>query len=1732
MICSCRINVVAVYTTVDVVHGVCMANSPPVAADATIPVELLEHVERGNMLIFVGGQLATVDSEPLINRLTNRLAARCQIPGSETYSFPELARIYRHECGLFELQRLVEETIVDAGDTPEETHHLLAGLTSCPLYLSTALDMRLERAFTERNRPHHLVVSKSDTAYIDNSQTTIIRLYGSFDARTTLVLTDDEHERFFDEDSPVLKKIVGELTSRTVLFIGYDLGEPYFRRLYRKVTAGLDAHARPGYAFVTNGVNPFDAIWCRENRIGLVRGETVSLLRTLTAALDRRKKEKEEKEKEERKKQREQLVNAASKAIDAEVVLSSQPYLKLDYFRPEQASLFFGRTEEIGRLAQLVSGHRLTLLYGASGVGKTSLILAGLKPLLEQADNPYQVLWLRALDDPGEVIKREVALLTRTVPVAAPASLADFLAVAVKDGDLRLVIVLDQFEEFFIRHSAGVRRLFIEELARLHDRIDLPVKVVLSLREDWLPWISELAELLPRVYDNSMRLLPLTRKQAEQSIIGPAAQVGIGYEDALVDRLLTDLPETAGETILPPQLQIVCYELCNDLASTQTLLTLANYEEVGGATGVLKRYLDTELEKRLTRGERAQARDLLRALVTSQGTKAVRTVDELALSLGVEQSELATLLGKLVEMRLLRALDRDAATVAYELAHEYLMHEIGQVDEETRRLKEFEELVAQEVSNWQRFGTLVAADRLARIAALGDELRLNSQAQEVLLRSALNTGSGVNYWAERMSNVEQRLSLLVTESNTTVAPVRERVATALGSQESAAAVEPLLRLALHDVDLDVRRAGQQGLVQLQGARATVLRSLRNAARSGSRAARRSAHEALATFPLGQLPLDLWAAAVTTRTQIGVGQAARWVRTTPAGRAVTSFAAILLVGIMSAYLVAFNTYHLASGNDDFLGEVIVVNQGSAALAWLPGVNRRVITTNIIKEDVEEELWQEKITGRFSGWWWQRSSANYDQWIAEAVATLEPVPQAQRLWFLGNQRAALAALQTALADEDEGVRREAATALGQLASMAPALFTPALVEALQTALADENQVVRWEAATALGQLASMAPALFTPALVEALQTALADEDEVVRSRAARALSQLASTAPAALQMVVVEALQTALADDEAYVRYEAATALGQLASMAPALFTPALVAALQTALADEDWYVRQAAAMALGQLASTAPSTRQTVVVEALQTALVNEDGDVRQTLATALGQLASTAPALFTPALVTALQTALADEDEGVRYEAARALGQLAGTAPAALQMVVVEDLQIALADEDGGVRSRAAMALGQLAGTAPAALQMVVVEDLQTALADEDGYVRSRAATALGQLASTAPSTRQAVVVAALQTALADEDGGVRAAAARALGQLASTAPALFTPALVTALQTALADPVSWDVRAAAATALGQLGSTAPAALQTLVVEALQTALADENADVRQTTATALGQMGSTAPAALQTLVVEDLQTALADDEAYVRSGAVTALGQLASTAPTALQTVVVEDLQTALADENVDVRQTAATVLGQLASTAPTALQMVVEALQIALANEDADVRQTAVTALGQLASTAPAALQMVVVQDLQTALADDMAYVRQAATNALAAYQLTAARATPNFASALLHDLVAPLDLLLRDQSSRAIFLAALKEPNQIPPLREQLVALAKSSTSIERYEAGRALNLLEIAELAHGAPQDEAAREKITAQLDSYTSSAFFGPSFSWAAREAMTWLEEQTAEKTTP
>jgi hypothetical protein len=217
---------------------------------------------------------------------------------------------------------------------------------------------------------------------------------------------------------------------------------------------------------------------------------------------------------------------------------------------PQDRRIFFGRSPEIELLSQQIIAARLLVLFGKSGLGKTSLLQAGVFPRL-RAEGVLPIPVRLATSAPLMALVADAA---RSVSEkfgidytpGEMASLWEFFKTAMFwRGDTLLVpvLVFDQFEEIFTLKEAGFREAFSREVGavvsgnppetfrarvkagakeeRLSD--DPPkVKIVMSLREEYLGALEELSRDIPRLFQERFRLLPLSEVQAREAIQRPA----------------------------------------------------------------------------------------------------------------------------------------------------------------------------------------------------------------------------------------------------------------------------------------------------------------------------------------------------------------------------------------------------------------------------------------------------------------------------------------------------------------------------------------------------------------------------------------------------------------------------------------------------------------------------------------------------------------------------------------------------------------------------------------------------------------------------------------------------------------------------------------------------------------------------------------------------------------------------------------------------------------------------------------------------------------------------------------------------------------------------------------------------------------------------------------------------------------------------------------------------------
>ncbi|HLJ37100.1 MAG TPA: hypothetical protein VKT54_01685 [Steroidobacteraceae bacterium] len=287
------------------------------------------------------------------------------------------------------------------------------------------------------------------------------------------------------------------------------------------------------------------------------------------------------------------------------------PWLGLASFTEETRRYFFGREEEVAELARRVQRKLLTVLFGQSGLGKTSILRAGLVPRLRaQGYCPIYVRidYSRAAPEPAEQIKAAVLVNARRsgewtqAGVAAPGeSLWEFLhhrGDVLRDqsgATLIPLLIFDQFEEIFTLAQSdefGRARAarFVSELADLIEnrppkeleakfdedesaagRFDFArsdYRILIALREDYLAPLEGLKREIPSISQNRLRLAPMNGTQALAAVLQPGRGLVTQEVAEAIVRFVAGGAELANAVVEPSLLSLICREL-NDARIAQ-----------------------------------------------------------------------------------------------------------------------------------------------------------------------------------------------------------------------------------------------------------------------------------------------------------------------------------------------------------------------------------------------------------------------------------------------------------------------------------------------------------------------------------------------------------------------------------------------------------------------------------------------------------------------------------------------------------------------------------------------------------------------------------------------------------------------------------------------------------------------------------------------------------------------------------------------------------------------------------------------------------------------------------------------------------------------------------------------------------------------------------------------------------------------------------------------------------
>ena len=287
-------------------------------------------------------------------------------------------------------------------------------------------------------------------------------------------------------------------------------------------------------------------------------------------------------------------------------------------------------------LIDKVRRRSLVAVVGASGSGKSSVVRAGLVPALRR--DTHHHVWevltftpVRAVAcAPGRAlasarclsraarlarIEGDVALL-REHSLTIDAFARDILGE--QPGTDRLLLVVDQWEELYTQaKSMDDRQRFLDLI--LQATADGSVTVVLTLRGDFYGRVLEDRAFADRLQNAVVNLGPMRREELKRAVTEPAAQVGLGFEDGLVDRILEDVGSEPGTL---PLLEFLLTELW--ARCERGLLPHGAYAAIGGVRAAIATRAEAELEKLTPEQREALRRVMIRLVTPGEGQADMR----------------------------------------------------------------------------------------------------------------------------------------------------------------------------------------------------------------------------------------------------------------------------------------------------------------------------------------------------------------------------------------------------------------------------------------------------------------------------------------------------------------------------------------------------------------------------------------------------------------------------------------------------------------------------------------------------------------------------------------------------------------------------------------------------------------------------------------------------------------------------------------------------------------------------------------------------------------------------------------------------------------------------------------------------------------------------------------------------------------------------------------------------
>ena len=698
-----------------------------------LPRDLAEEIAKGRAVFLLGDVL---DDKAAVSRqkFAQIMSQKAELEETEI-DLLYAGSIIERKSNYKELVEEARSVLASGKNQLTEPYQNLIKLPIKTL-VSFYADPVLEELLQNQNPPFRMLIDDEDLATLQPQQGSqeLYLLGGSALTGKGLVLTHRDHHHLVHRVNVMARGLRDRLALQTLVLLGCDLSDLNLKELYLEATKHLNYRLRPIYLVGCSHVDQ----WLQDKPSRVLEQSPQELLEILA-----------------------NIVSTVTRPVEITAVKPKfkqkqrLPYKYLDYFEAEDADLFFGREEDLEKVSREIwaSSSGIVVLCGRSGVGKTSLIKAGLVPRLKR-ERDVLAVYTRFGKDPEQSIINVLQThleIKGKVRQDSYSNLKHLLKDLFQEHQQEIVIFMDQSEEAFIKLGQQFLEQFFSLVRELVLDPTIGIKFVFTLREDYLGRLAKYQSQIPRLLETVYRLQELTREAAREAIIKPAQKCQLKVEEALIEEILDDL---SPDRILPAHLQIVCHRLyqeCNGKG-----LTVALYEQVERANYILKQHLEEAME-RLPDDVEPVARKVLRSLVTSEQTKDLLSLEQIVKRTGLAENKVGQAIHDLIHgQRLLREVDGDP--IRFEFSHESLVDSVADwLDATDLRIREIQEMLEQEVSNAGKFKEFrFPLDKWYLIDEHKEHLEFNLEAIKLFVKASfldIKTDNIDDFWATKFKEL-------------------------------------------------------------------------------------------------------------------------------------------------------------------------------------------------------------------------------------------------------------------------------------------------------------------------------------------------------------------------------------------------------------------------------------------------------------------------------------------------------------------------------------------------------------------------------------------------------------------------------------------------------------------------------------------------------------------------------------------------------------------------------------------------------------------------------------------------------------------------------------------------------------------------------------------------------------------------------------------------------------------